>query len=36
MQIFGNSPLERGAFFIVEMKKAGCVKIRNAAKSRGA
>jgi hypothetical protein len=28
---FGNSPLERGAFSIVEMKKAGCVKMRTPA-----
>jgi hypothetical protein len=25
-----NSPLERGTFSIVEMEKAGCVKIRIA------
>jgi hypothetical protein len=25
--VLGNSPLERGAFSIVEMEEAGCVKI---------
>jgi hypothetical protein len=29
---FGNSPLERGAFSIVEMEEAGCVNIRTVVK----
>jgi hypothetical protein len=28
--VLGSSPLERGAFSIVEMEEAGCVKIRIA------
>jgi hypothetical protein len=34
MQRFlGKSPLERGAFSIAEMEKAGCVKMRTAGNS---